>query len=210
MQLAELVRQPAGLAREGVEVNAQQAFLFKILEPILTHQPEGRSIYAPEGRILEEGEVFAFPELGDALERYGAEGPEPFYRGETARRVSDWVIDRGGTLGADDLAGYEPRLRDPVEARYRGRDVLTNPPPSSGGILIAFALGVLDLAGSSDLASVVAAMEEAQVARTEAFFHGLYEAGFATEFLSPARFEEVAALRRRHGTAAARRGAGGA
>jgi gamma-glutamyltranspeptidase/glutathione hydrolase len=86
--LAELVREPARLAREGVEVNAQQAFIFHILDPILTNQPEGAAIYAPEGRMLGEGETFRFPELGDALERYGAEGPEPFYRGETAGRIS--------------------------------------------------------------------------------------------------------------------------
>jgi gamma-glutamyltranspeptidase/glutathione hydrolase len=191
--LAELVREPAGLARDGVEVNAQQAFIFEILAPILTHQPEGAEIYAPEGRILGEGEVFRFAELGDALERYGAEGAEPFYRGETARRVSEWVVERGGTLGADDLASYEPQARSPVRARYAGRDVLTNPPPSSGGILIAFALALLDLAGSSDLASVVAAMDEAQVARTEAFFHGLYEAGFAERFLAAERLQGAAA-----------------
>jgi gamma-glutamyltranspeptidase/glutathione hydrolase len=193
MPLSELVREPARLAREGVEVNAQQAFIFEILEPILTNQPEGAAIYAPEGRILGEGERFRFGELGDALERYGAEGPEPFYRGEVARRVSEWVVERGGTLGIDDLATYEARIRQPVRARYSGRDVLTNPPPSSGGVLIAFALALLDIGGSSDLASVVAAMEEAQVARTETFFHGLYEDAFAPRFLTPERLSEAAA-----------------
>ncbi len=190
--LAELVREPARIARDGVEVNAQQAFIFKILEPILTHQPEGAAIYAPAGRILGEGDRFAFAELGDALERYGAEGPEPFYRGDVAERVSAWVVERGGTLGADDLAAYAPAVREPVSARYAGRDVLTNPPPSSGGVLIAFALALLDAAASSDLATVVAAMEEAQAARTEAFFHGLYEDGFAGEFLAPERIERAA------------------
>ena len=192
MPLSELVRAPARLAREGVQVNAQQAFVFRILEPILTHQVEGEAIYAPEGRIAGEGDRFAFGELGDALERYGAEGPEPFYRGDIANRVSGWVTERGGTLGADDLAAYRPEVREPVGARYRGRDVLTNPPPSSGGILIAFALALLDRAGSSDLATVVATMEEAQTARTEGFFHGLYEEGFAREFLAPERLGRIA------------------
>jgi gamma-glutamyltranspeptidase / glutathione hydrolase len=190
--LAELVREPARLARDGVEVNAQQAFIFHILEPILTHQPEGTAIYAPEGRILGERERFVFSELGDALERYGAEGPEPFYRGEVARQVSGWVVERGGTLGSDDLAAYTPQVREPVSAGYAGRDVLTNPPPSSGGVLIAFALTLLDAAGSSDIGTVVAAMEEAQVARTEAFFHGLYEEGFVREFLASERLEDAA------------------
>ena len=190
--LAELVREPARLARQGIEVNAEQAFIFHILEPILTHEPEGRAIYAPGGRVLAAGEEFRFEELAEALELYGAEGAEPFYRGEVARRVSEWVLERGGTLGADDMAAYEPRVREPVQARYLRRDVLTNPPPSSGGILIAFALSVLERAGSADLPTVVAAMEEAQVARTEAFFHGLYEDGYVAEFLSEERIEDAA------------------
>src|SRR5919198_2179019 len=161
--LAELVKEPARLAPEGIRVKAEQGFILHILQPILTHEPEGRAIYAPDGRILAEGDQFRFEDLGDALERYGAEGPEPFYRGDVARRLSGWVLDRGGTLGRDDLAAYEPRHRDPVRARYRGRDVLTNPPPSSGGILIAFALSLLECAGSADLPKVVAAMEEAQI-----------------------------------------------
>ena len=193
MSLAELVRGPVRLARDGVEVNAEQAFIFHILEPILTHGPDSSAIYAPEGRILAEGDVFRFEDLGDSLERYGAEGPAPFYAGDIGRRVSDWVLERGGTLGADDLAAYEPRLRQPVRAPYRGRVVLTNPPPSSGGILIAFALSLLERAGSADLATIVAAMEEAQVARTDAFFHGLYEERYAARFLSPARIEAAAA-----------------
>jgi len=199
LPLRELVREPARLAREGVEVNAEQAFIFHILEPILTHEAEGRAIYAPAGRILVEGDVFRFGELGDTLERYGAEGPEAFYGGEVARRVSDWVLERGGTLGKDDLAAYEPRVREPVRAGYRGREVLTNPPPSSGGILIAFALSLLERAGSDDIATVVAAMEEAQVARTEAFFHGLYEEDYVTGFLSRARID-AAVERIRGGT----------
>jgi len=199
LPLAELVQEPARLAREGVRVNAEQAFIFHILEPILTHEPQGRAIYAPQGRILDEGDLFRFEELGDALERYGAEGPEPFYGGDIGRRLSSWVLDRGGTLGRDDLAAYEPQHRDPVRARYRGRDVLTNPPPSSGGILIALALSVLDRAGPADLPTLVAAMEEAQVARTEAFFHGLYSDGYVAEFLSGARID-AAAERVRAGT----------
>jgi gamma-glutamyltranspeptidase/glutathione hydrolase len=190
--LSDLVREPARLARDGVEVNSEQAFIFHILEPILTHEPEGRAIYAPQGRVLGAGDVFRFEELADTLERYGAQGPELFYRGAVARRVSEWVLERGGTLGADDMAEYRPCVRTPVRASYLGRDVLTNPPPSSGGILIAFALALLDRAASADVVTVVAAMEEAQVARTEAFFHGLYEEGFAGEFLAEERLAQAA------------------
>ena len=103
-------------------------------------------LYAPDGRILAEGDRFRFEQLGDALERRDR-GTEPFYSGEVAERVSGWVLERGGTLGPDDLAAYRAGLREPVQAAYRGRDVLTNPPPSPGGLLIAFALSLLDRAG---------------------------------------------------------------
>src|SRR6478752_774870 len=112
--LGELAREPARLARDGVRVNAEQAFILRILEPILSHEPESRAVYAPDGRILAEGDIFRFEELGSALERYGTEGPAPFYEGEIAERVSGWVLERGGTLGRDDLAAYRPELREPV------------------------------------------------------------------------------------------------
>jgi gamma-glutamyltranspeptidase / glutathione hydrolase len=192
LPLADLARQPARLSREGVRLNAQQAYILRILEPILVAEPETRAVYAPGGRILVEGELFRFAELGDALERYGAEGPGPFYEGEIAARLSDWVLDRGGTLGRDDLAAYRPIPRGPVRAAYRGREVLTNAPPSSGGVLIAFALSVLERVGSSDVVSVVAAMDEAQAARTEDFVNGLYADRFADRFLSDGRIEAAA------------------
>ena len=185
--LAELAREPARLAREGVQVNPEQASFMRILEPILTHFDEAREIYAPEGRLLAAGDSFRFLELGDALERLGAEGAKPFYRGEVAAAVSAWVLERGGTLGSRDLAAYEPVVRPPVRAAYRNHEMLTNPPPSSGGILIAFALDVLARLEGSGTDEVVAAMESAQASRTEEFLAHLHDEGFANRFLDPER-----------------------
>jgi gamma-glutamyltranspeptidase/glutathione hydrolase len=171
-----------------VVVNSEQAYFFAILAPILTHYEEAAALYAPSGSVLGEGDVFYFPDLGDALERFGVEGAEPFYRGEVAAAISDWVLDRGGTLARPDLAAYEPIAREPVAARFRGRDVLTNPPPSSGGILIAFALELLERTGRPPgVEDVVTAMEAAQSERTEEFLAGLYDEGFAERFLAPDR-----------------------
>ena len=75
---------------------------------------------------------------------------------------------------------------------FRGRDVLTNPPPSSGGILIAFGLDLLDRLGAAGVEEVVAVMEEAQAARTEEFHAGLYEDGWLELFLDPARLDAAA------------------
>ena len=198
MPMAELVEPGVRLAREGVEVSPMQAYLFEVLEPIVTEFEETRELYAPRGRILREGDVFRFPELGDALELYAAEGPEPFYRGDVARAIAEWVMERGGTLSAEDMAVYEPIARDPVGARFRGTEVLTNPPPSSGGVLISLCLELLERAGSTDVDrgsaavdDVVAAMGIANRLRREDFHERVYEPGFEREVLNPARLDEL-------------------
>ncbi|MSO42364.1 MAG: gamma-glutamyltransferase [Solirubrobacterales bacterium] len=191
--LDELAAGAARLAREGVVVNAVQAYLFEILESILTRTPEGAALYAPGGRPLREGETFVYPDLGDALERFGAEGAEPFYRGEIASEIDAWIRGRGGVLGLLDLERYRPVEREPARVSFRGAEVLTNPPPSSGGILVAFALGLLERLGEgSDLGRVVAASEAANASRGEEFDAGLRSDGFAERFLAAERLDEVA------------------
>jgi gamma-glutamyltranspeptidase/glutathione hydrolase len=190
--LTELAAPAAALARDGFAVNAEQAFFFEILEPILTHYDEAARVYAPEGRMLGAGDEFTFPELGDALERLGAQGAAPFYEGETAAAIADWVGERGGTLGTADLAAYEPIARTPVEVGFRGRRVWTNPPPSSGGILIAYALALLEELGEFGTERVVGAMEAAQAARSEDFLAGLLTDGYAADFLDPERIRRAA------------------
>jgi gamma-glutamyltranspeptidase / glutathione hydrolase len=193
LPLAELAARGIELGRDGVEVTAAQAYLFEILEPILTSSPEVKALYAPGGPMLHEGEVFRFPEMSDALERFAAEGAEPFYRGETARAVAAWVRERGGTLGLDDMEAYEPIEREPVRATFRGNEVMTNPPPSSGGILIAYALGLLERLGDrSGVEEIVAVTEAANAHREGEFHEGLPREGFARDFLDPARLDQVA------------------
>jgi gamma-glutamyltranspeptidase/glutathione hydrolase len=141
--------------------------------------------------MLREGETFRFEALAEALERYADEGPEPFYRGEIARAVSTWVLERGGTLGPQDMAAYAPAAREPARAAFRDAEVLTNPPPSSGGILIAFCLDLLQRLGSAGAEAVVGAMEEANAARGEEFHAGLYEQGYLERFLSEEHVSEA-------------------
>ena len=203
MPMSELVRPAISYARDGVPVSAEQAYLFTVLEPILTEFTETRELYAPDGRILLEGETFQFPDLADALERYGAEGPEPFYRGEVAGAIADWVTERGGTLSVEDLAAYQPVARKPVRARFAGREVLTNPPPSSGGILIAFCLELLERLGSSGEEEVTAVMAEANRARTEEFHAGLYDPSYPDQFLDASRLDALAGELRAGGKALA-------
>lgn len=185
--LAELVGPGVRLAREGAPVNAEQAYILNILEPIHARLAGTQELYAPQGRTLREGELFRFGELAEALERFGAEGAEPFCRGEVAERLSAHVVDGGGLLGPDDFAAYEPIEREPIRAAFRGTEVLTNPPPSSGGILIAYCLGLLErMAERSGPEQLVAAMGAANEARGEAFAEALYGSGLEASLLDPA------------------------
>ena len=184
--LSELAAPAAALGREGAVLNAQQAYIFEILGGILVSSPEASALFAPAGRPLREGERFSNPELADTIERLGAEGAEPFYRGDLAAAVVDWLAQRGGTLGRGDLDAYEAIPREPARVTYRGRQVLTNPPPSAGGILLALAMAQLDeaSAGVPSVARIVEVMESVQGRRTPEFLAGLAEPGFLERFLA--------------------------
>ena len=183
--LAELVRPASALARAGVRLNAEQAYVFELLADLVTATPEARALFAPHGEVVREGDTIRQPELADALERLGAEGATPFYTGDIARAIVTWISDRGGMLTADDLAAYAVRDREPVRVRYRQYEVLTNPPPSAGGILIAYGLALLDSdPGGPGVERLVEVMERAQSERTPEFLVGLDEPGFSARFLS--------------------------
>jgi gamma-glutamyltranspeptidase / glutathione hydrolase len=209
--LAELAAPAAALARAGVALNAGQAYVAEILAELLLSTPECAALWAPAGHVLREGEVLYNPELGGALERLGAEGARPFYGGDIAAAVSGWLGERGGSLTAEALASYRARLRTPVRVGYRDREVLLNPPPSAGGTLLAYALGLLDRRpGPPALDEIVAAMAAAQGERTPEFVEGLGEEGFLGRFLSE-RLEVDGAAGTGGGAASGRPGtAGGA
>jgi gamma-glutamyltranspeptidase / glutathione hydrolase len=207
--LSRLAEPGIKLGRAGVTLTAAAEYFHEILQPIYASTPESRALYEPAGRQLVEGDVFRFPEMSDALERFAAEGAAPFYTGETARQVCDWVRERGGTLGMDDMAAYEPIDREPVSARFRGTEVLTNPPPSSGGILIAYSLGLLERLGDrSGVEQIVAASEAANARRSDDFHEGLHDEDYVRRFLA-GDLDEVARSIRDGGWVGGHGGAGG-
>ena len=182
--LADLVQPAARLARGGVEVTPQQAYVFEILGDIVTSTPESAALFAPDGRLPGAGDTIHQPELADSLERLGREGPVPFYTGDIGAAIVKWVHSRGGTLTAEDLEAYGVIDRDPIEVGYRGRTVLTNPPPSAGGILIARALSWLDSDREApELDRIVEVMERTQKERTPEFLAGLDDPEFVERFL---------------------------
>jgi gamma-glutamyltranspeptidase/glutathione hydrolase len=183
--LADLVAPATVLARDGVPLNRGQAYVVELLEHLLTSTPEGQALFRPSGHLLREGDVMRNPDLAVTLERLGRDGDEPFYRGDIADAVCDRIAAGGGTLGRADLRAYEAVLREPVRVAYRGREILSNPPPSAGGILLAYSLSLLDRAGSPPtVEQIVDAMAMAQAERTPAFVDGLAESGFLERFLA--------------------------
>jgi gamma-glutamyltranspeptidase/glutathione hydrolase len=156
--LADLAAPAVAHARAGVPINAQQAYIYSILERIVGD------------RLLREGDPFRDPELGDTIERLGAEGAEPFYSGDIAAAVVAELEPRGGVLTAQDLGCYEAVARDPVRVSYRGREILTNPPPNAGGTLLAMAIERLEQTeGVPDAAELADVMEAVQAQRTPDF-----------------------------------------
>jgi len=125
--------------------------------------------------LIHEGERLRNPAAADALEALISEGPGLFYQGEMAARLSDDCRDKGGHVTREDLAAYRVELREPVVFRHRGARVAINPPPSPGGCLIAFALGVMgDWASENDtwgsnshVLNLLRGMRAASVARHE-------------------------------------------
>ncbi|HEY1274512.1 MAG TPA: gamma-glutamyltransferase [Thermoleophilaceae bacterium] len=193
VRLGDLTAAPAAAARDGVEVVPMQAFLFEVLEPILRSSPECSELYAPGGTLLKEGESIHLPEVADLLDRLGAEGPGFLYGGDVGRAASDWVLERGGLVTPDDLTSYGVIEREPARVRYQGREVLTNPPPSSGGILIADALGILErLDRPHDAAVIAEVIASTNRARDEEFLEGLSTEGYLERFLRGDALDSVA------------------
>jgi gamma-glutamyltranspeptidase/glutathione hydrolase len=149
--LASVLAPAVRLAREGVEINAQQAYLIDILQPILTLADAGRRLYTRRGRPLAEGDRLVNRDLARFLERLASaparEAEAGFAAPDIARRIAADMAEGGGLLTAEDLAAYRVCERAPLGVAYRGHRVLTNPPPSFGGSLLAVSLTLLQKRG---------------------------------------------------------------
>lgn len=177
------------VAREGVRLNRLQAYIFDVVGPIYMITPESRAIFESRerpGLLVGEGERVANPDYADFLEVLAIEGEDLYYRGEFSAAVDADCRANGGTLSRADFEAYELIPRDPLALDYGGVRLLTNPPPSTGGILIAFALQLFAHARGhgwtfGDLAhlqTLVRVMKLTNEARMES---GLHEATSSAE-----------------------------
>lgn len=146
MPMARIVEPAIKLATEGVRINSFQDYLFSIVEKIYISNESCLKAYgAPQrsGKLVREGDVLGFADFADTLDNLAREGEDLFYRGEIAATLAADCQSGGGYLRRDDLESYQLQRRQPFEFSYGDARILTNPPPSTGGILIAFALSLL-------------------------------------------------------------------
>lgn len=143
LPLDEVVEPVCRLAREGVRLTAEIDFLYRILGAMLRFTPEAEAIYAPEGRLLAEGDVLRVPELAETFATFAAEGARSVSHGSIGQAIRDHLGD-SGLVTATDLLEYHVVEREPLHLRRADYEVITNAPPSAGGILILCALASID------------------------------------------------------------------
>jgi gamma-glutamyltranspeptidase/glutathione hydrolase len=129
------------LAREGYILSGEEAHNMAT-ESKLAAFPETYRIFQRNGNFLKSGERFLQPELARTLTRIAA-GPATFYTGAMATELAAAIQQGGGLVTAADLAAYKVHDREPLRGHYRGYDILTAPPPSSGGIVLLETLNIL-------------------------------------------------------------------
>jgi len=147
MKLADVMQPAIRYAEEGIPVTEKLLREFNEERPELQRFSMSRRIFLNDGRMYRAGDTLRQPELGATLKRIAKRGPEEFYRGETAQMLVGDMAAFGGLITLDDLAQYQPKIREVVHASYslsgQKWEVLSAPPPSSGGVAIIEALNML-------------------------------------------------------------------
>ncbi len=174
MPLADVLRPATELAR-GHELNEFQAGFLHLLHPIMTMTEYGRALYEPGGRYMQPHDTLTNPDMVNFLQELPLDRGESFYKGDIARHIDQDMRQGGGLLTYTDLAGYRVVERRPLRASYRGRTLLTGPPPSMGGSLIALSLALLEKLDMCDvdwgsneyLLQTTALMQEVEILREQ-------------------------------------------
>src|SRR3989442_10639639 len=146
--------------------------------------PEARRVFQRNGDYYKPGEVFRQPDLARTLERI-ADNPDDFYHGALAKEVAAALQKGGGLITADDLAHYEVKEREPVRGTYRGYEVISAPPPSSGGIALIEIFNILE---GYDLAAYGSQSAQAMHLALEAFRRAFFD---RAEFLGDPDFSKI-------------------
>ena len=147
MKLGDVIAPAIRLAEEGFPISERLAHEFEQERPALQRFAVSRRIFLNEGKMFHPRDTLLQPELATTLKRIARNGAAEFYRGETAHMLVDDMFRLGGLITLDDLAKYQPKVREVLRAKYENNghawEVLTSPPPSSGGVAVIEALNML-------------------------------------------------------------------
>ena len=182
LTLKQVMAPAIKLARDGFSLSWSEAR--DLHDSHLANFPESRRVFQRNGNYYKPGEVFRQPDLARTLERI-AENPDDFYHGALARELAEAIQKGGGLITADDLARYEVKEREPVRGSYRGYQVISAPPPSSGGTVLVESLNILE---GYDLAKMESRSAQSIHFTVEAFRRAFFD---RAEFLGDPDFSKV-------------------
>ncbi|MDJ0729151.1 MAG: gamma-glutamyltransferase [Crocosphaera sp.] len=187
-----LVVEPAiDYARNGYQITPYNRVTFEILEPILRASHESKKIYLLNNELLNVGDTAYLKDFANVLEELAKKGIQEFYQGDIAHQMLE-DMKEGGYLTQEDLHHYRVLKRKPLNLNYRGYQLLTNPPPSSGGILINYALKLLetvdlscfDFGSQTHLKLLATVMALTNDARKINYDNYIYQDNIISQFLS--------------------------
>lgn len=182
LTLSQVMAPAIKLAQDGYPLAWQDAQDFQ--DQGLAKFPESRRIFQRDGNYYKQGEILRQPELARTLERI-ARDPADFYHGAMARELAASIQKGGGLITAEDLAHYEVKERESIRGTYRGYEIISAPPPSSGGIALIEILNILegyDLAKAGDRSAASVHLT------VEAFRRAFYD---RAEFLGDSDFSKI-------------------
>jgi len=182
LTLQQVMAPAIKLAHEGYPLTWGEAQ--DLHDPYLAKFPESRRVFQRNGDYYKPGEVFRQTDLARTLERI-AEKPDDFYHGSLAREIAAAMQKGGGLVTVDDLAHYEVKEREPVRGTYRGYEVISAPPPSSGGTVLIETLNILE---GYDLARMGDRSAESIHFTVEAFRRAFFD---RAEFLGDPDFSKL-------------------
>jgi gamma-glutamyltranspeptidase/glutathione hydrolase len=141
---AQLIEPARALAANGITVTYNLARGLRGAKDYLSKYPETKRIYLKNGQLYNEGELFRQPELAATFARLQSGGPNEFYEGQTARLIVEDMKRHNGLITMADMRGYVAKEREPLRGTYRGHQVISMPPPSSGGAVLIEMMNILE------------------------------------------------------------------
>ncbi|MDO5640927.1 MAG: gamma-glutamyltransferase [Paracoccus sp. (in: a-proteobacteria)] len=145
MDWADVIAPAIRLAEEGIVVTPDLADSLEAMKERLTKYPSAAAIFYKEGGALyRPGDTLVQADLAETLKIIAAEGPDGFYKGPVAEKIASAVTAAGGTMTVEDLGNYKAIMREPVKGTYRGYEIVSMPPPSSGGVHLIQILNTLE------------------------------------------------------------------